>query len=325
MIRYFIIALSSIILLLGGCSSTSKSEKIAQDTDTVALAPVSFNADSAYAFVQRQCQFGPRVPGTDAHRRCGDYLVSTLKSYGTTVIEQTGKVTTFDGVNLPLRNIIAQINTDAETRILLLAHWDCRPWADKDPDPAKRRTPVMGANDAASGVAVLLEMARAMQDKLPNIGVDIMLVDVEDWGDDEGGNDDSWALGTQYWARNMHQQGYHPMYGILLDMVGAADASFLQEYYSMQYAPAVVREVWRIAAALGHSNRFISQPGGGINDDHLPVNRAGVPCIDIIDMRMDSQYGFFAGWHTTDDVMHYISPATLGAVGETLLTLIYSY
>ena len=325
MIRYFIIALSSIIMLLGGCSSTSKSEKIAQDTDTVAAAPVSFNADSAYAFVQRQCQFGPRVPGTDAHRRCGDYLVSTLKSYGTTVIEQTGKVTTFDGVNLPLRNIIAQINADAETRILLLAHWDCRPWADKDPDPAKRRTPVMGANDAASGVAVLLEMARAMQDKLPNIGVDIMLVDVEDWGDDEGGNDDSWALGTQYWARNMHQQGYHPMYGILLDMVGAADASFLQEYYSMQYAPAVVREVWRIAAALGHSNRFISKPGGGINDDHLPVNRAGVPCIDIIDMRMDSQYGFFAGWHTTDDVMRHISPATLGAVGETLLTLIYSY
>ena len=117
MIRYFIIALSLIILLLGGCSSTSKSEKIAQDTDTVVAAPVSFNADSAYAFVQRQCQFGPRVPGTDAHRRCGDYLVSTLKSYGTTVIEQTGKVTTFDGENLPLRNIIAQINVDAETRI----------------------------------------------------------------------------------------------------------------------------------------------------------------------------------------------------------------
>ena len=193
MIRYFIIALSSMILLLGGCSSTSKSEKNAQDTDTVAKAPVSFNADSAYAFVQRQCDFGPRVPGTDAHRRCGDYLANTLRRYGTTVIEQTGKVTTFDGVDLQLRNIIAQINADAENRILLLAHWDCRPWADKDPDPAKRRTPVMGANDAASGVAVLLEMARAMQGKQPNVGVDIMLVDIEDWGDDEGGNDDSWA------------------------------------------------------------------------------------------------------------------------------------
>ena len=285
---------------------------------------MQFSADSAYAFVERQCSFGARVPGTDAHRRCGDYLVATLKSFGTTVTEQNGKVTTFDGTRLNARNIIAQINPDAESRIMMLAHWDCRPWADKDPDEAKRTQPVMGANDAASGVGVLLEMARAMQSQKPNIGIDIILVDVEDWGDDNGG-EDTWALGTQYWTRNMHQQGYHPMYGILLDMVGAEGASFYQEYYSMQYAPSVVREVWRIAASLGHSDMFIAQPGGGITDDHVPVNKAGIPCIDITDMRPSSQYGFFNGWHTTDDVMRHISPNTLAAVGQTLLTLIYSY
>lgn len=325
MIRYIIIAFSVALMLLGGCSSTSKSEKNTAESDTVMKAPVKFSADSAYAYVKRQCDFGPRVPGTDAHRLCGDFIVNTLKRFGATVIEQTGKVKTFDGVTLDLRNIIAQINPDADSRILLLAHWDCRPWADKDPDEAKRRTPVMGANDAASGVAVLLEIARAMQEHAPNIGVDIMLVDAEDWGDDEGGNEDSWALGTQYWTRNMHQQGYRAMYGILLDMVGTKHATFFQEYYSMIYAPAVVREVWRIAAALGHSRYFINKPGGGITDDHVPVNKAGIPCIDIIDMRMDSQYGFFEGWHTTDDVMHHIDAATLEAVGETVLTLIYSY
>ncbi|MGM9804392.1 MAG: M28 family peptidase [Muribaculaceae bacterium] len=323
--RYFVILLSMIMFLLGGCSSTSKSEKSAQAVDTVAEAPVKFDADSAYGYVQRQCDFGARVPGTEAHRLCGDYLVAKLKGFGANVIEQTGKVTTFDGVKLDLRNIIAQVNPDAERRILLLAHWDCRPWADKDPDKDKRRQPVLGANDAASGVAVLLEMARAMQQEKPNIGVDLMLVDVEDWGDDEGDDPDSWALGTQYWARNMHEQGYKPMYGILLDMVGTAGASFLQEYYSTSYAPAVVREVWRIAGALGHGNHFIDQPGGGINDDHLPVNKAGIPCIDIIDMRMGSEYGFFEGWHTTDDTMRHIDRNTLYAVGHTLLTLIYSY
>lgn len=313
-------------MLLGACSSTSKNAEAAasESTQSVTEAPVQFCADSAYAFVERQCSFGARVPGTDAHRRCGDYLVATLKSFGTTVTEQNGKVTTFDGTRLNARNIIAQINPDAESRIMMLAHWDCRPWADKDPDEAKRTQPVMGANDAASGVGVLLEMARAMQSQKPNIGIDIILVDVEDWGDDNGG-EDTWALGTQYWTRNMHQQGYHPMYGILLDMVGAEGASFYQEYYSMQYAPSVVREVWRIAASLGHGDMFIAQPGGGITDDHVPVNKAGIPCIDIIDMRPSSQYGFFDGWHTTDDVMRHISPNTLAAVGQTLLTLIYSY
>lgn len=324
--KHIIIATAMLSLLLAACSLTAKSDKSTNGsaTDTIATAPVKFYADSAYAFIARQCDFGARVPGTDAHRRCGDYLVATLKAFGTTVSEQNGKVTTFDGVTLNARNIIAQINPDSTNRILLLAHWDCRPWADKDPDEAKRTQPMMGANDAASGVGVLLEMARAMQKQKPNIGIDIILVDVEDWGDDNGG-EDTWALGTQYWAKNMHQQGYHPMFGILLDMVGAEGATFYQEYYSLQYAQSVVQEVWRIAATLGHGSMFVNEQGGGITDDHLPVNRAGIPCIDIIDMRMGSQYGFFEGWHTTDDVMRHINPATLAAVGETLLTLIYNY
>lgn len=323
--RYLLTAFSILSMLLGGCSSTAKQDKTATSTQSAPTPiPAKFDADSAYAFVQQQCSFGARVPGTEAHRRCGDYLESTLKSYGIDVETQSGKVTTFDGNVLNIRNIIAQINPDSANRILLLAHWDCRPWADKDPDPTKRNQPVMGANDAASGVGVLMEMARAMQKQKPNVGVDIILVDAEDWGDDNGG-EDTWALGTQYWTRNMHRQGYRPMFGILLDMVGAEGATFYQEYYSLQYAHGVVQGIWKTAAQLGHGAMFISQPGGGITDDHVPVNKAGIPCIDIIDMRMESQYGFFDGWHTTDDVMTHISRSTLAAVGETLLTFIYSY
>lgn len=323
--RYLLMSISILSMLLGGCSSTAKQDTTTSDTQyTSASAPVKFDADSAYAFVQRQCSFGARVPGTDAHRRCGDYIESTLKSYGTDVEVQTGKATTFDGTVLNIRNIIAQINPDSTNRILLLAHWDCRPWADKDPDKSKRNQPVMGANDAASGVAVLMEMARAMQTQRPNVGIDIILVDAEDWGDEDG-DEDTWALGTQYWTRNMHRQGYRPMFGILLDMVGAEGASFYQEYYSLQYARGVVQNIWKTAAQLGYGAMFVNQPGGGITDDHVPVNKAGIPCIDIIDMRMESQYGFFDGWHTTDDVMTHISRSTLAAVGETLLTFIYSY
>lgn len=323
--RYFCI-LFMVAIALVGCSSGSnsaKSEK--QPTVENRVTTVEFDADSAYAYVQAQCAFGPRVPGSEAHRLCGDYLSQKLREHGAAVIEQRMQLVAFDGTRLDCRNIVGEYNPDAQRRILLLAHWDCRPWADNDPDPARRSQPVMGANDGASGVAVLLEVSRQLASRLPSIGVDILFVDAEDWGDSGGGNDDTWALGTQYWVANPHRPGYRPMYGILLDMVGASGATFAREYFSMYYAQGIVDEVWRVAAEAGYDDYFIDGGGGAVTDDHVFVNRAGIPCIDIIDQKSDNGTGFFEQWHTTADTPDMIDTATLKAVGQTVLNVIYNF
>ena len=181
----------------------------------------------------------------------------------------------------------------------------------------------MGANDGASGVGVLLEMARLLKNNEPAVGIDILLVDAEDWGDDNGDNPDSWALGAQHWVRTPHREGYtRPEYAILLDMVGDANATFLREYFSQQYAPDVVNRVWAAANRLGYGNFFVNANGGGITDDHLAINNAGIPCIDIIDQRLDSPTGFCPQWHTTDDTMTHIDRRPLKAVGQTLVNLL---
>lgn len=315
-------------VILGSCSSTQKSsEKTTTDNDTITQTMV-FNADSAYSFVKAQCDFGPRVPNTEAHRRCGDYLIDRLTTYGANVIVQEAVLTAYDGTPLQARNIIGEFAPEKERRILFLAHWDCRPWADSDPDPKNHKKPVMGANDGASGVGVLMELARLCHEKLPNVGIDILFVDAEDWGDHSGTSsdaDNSWALGTQHWTANPHKMGYRPIFGILLDMVGAEGSVFTREYFSMQYAPALVKEVWDVAARSGYGSYFVNRDGGAITDDHVFVNRAGIPTIDIIAMDRTSDTGFFPQWHTVDDTMEHIDPATLKAVGQTLTNLIYSY
>ena len=284
---------------------------------------VEFVADSAFALIKAQCDLGPRVPGTPAHAACAQLLLSHLSRYCDTMLVQQAPVTTFDGKHLTAQNLVGVINPHATQRILLLAHWDCRPWADRDADPARHKDPVMGANDAASGTAVILELARIMGTEHPQVGVDLLLVDVEDWGDYD--NEDSWALGTQAWAQNYRSvmgQDYAPTFGILLDMVGARGARFAPEYYSLQYAPSVVSLVWDAAHEAGYGQFFVKDGGGGVTDDHVAVNQAGIPCIDIIDMRGD---GFFDGWHTTHDTLDTIDPVTLKAVGQTLANLIYNY
>lgn len=311
-----------------GCSSTGKSsENVKEQTDAFTQV-MDFNGDSAYNLVSAQCDFGPRVPNTVAHRRCGDFLINKLKSYGANVIVQSPILTAYDGTKLNAHNIIGEFAPEKDRRILLLAHWDCRPWADSDPNPENHKNPVMGANDGASGVGVLLEIARLLQKKRPNLGVDIMFVDAEDWGDNSGTSSDSeytWALGTQYWVANPHRMGYRPIFGILLDMVGAVGSQFSQEYFSMQYAPAVVKEVWNMAERSGYGNYFIKRTGGAITDDHVFINRAGIPTIDIIAMDATSPNGFFPQWHTVDDTMEHIDRSTLKAVGQTITNLIYSY
>lgn len=300
----------------GSSNGTTQGGETAAAQDTAATTRVTFDGNGALALTRQQCDFGPRVPGTPAHAQCAEWLMNDLKASCDTVIMQTATVQTATEGSLGIKNIIGIINPDADKRLLLLAHWDTRPWADNDPVEANHSKPVMGANDGASGVGVLLQLARQFKDQGTKLGIDILLVDAEDMGIND--NEDSWALGTQYWAQHPHVNGYKPLFGILLDMVGASDATFTREYYSMQYASSFVDLVWQNAAG----NHFINAQGGAVTDDHVFVNRAGIHCIDIIDMRSDNSTGFCPVWHTVSDTMDGIDPATLGQVGQTLLNVI---
>lgn len=288
----------------------------------------AFNADSAYAFVQRQVDFGPRVPGTPAHTACVDWMVARLKAAGAEVIEQTGTVTVYTGQKLPLRNLFARWAPDRKERILLLAHYDTRPMADKDDE--RKNQPIDGANDGGSGVGVLLEIARHLAAKEHGPGVDILFTDVEDHGQPSGAmalddnSIDTWALGAQYFAKNPPVPGYQARFGILLDMVGAKDAVFYREAISMQFAPAVVSKVWKTAAALGHGERFVQETKYFVGtDDHVPINRTlRIPTIDIIEYH-EATGAFHPSWHTHDDNMAVIDRASLHAVGSTVLEVVW--
>ena len=306
------------------CCTPKKSTSAATD-ETPLTVPI-FDADSAYAQVTAQVAFGPRVPGSEAHRACGDWLISELQRQGAVVSVQEAELKAYNGDILPSRNIIGSYRTDTRRRVLLCAHWDSRPWADADPDPSLHHTPILGANDGASGVGVLLEVARQLHQQAPAIGIDIAFFDSEDYGQHEEETEyvpDSWCLGSQYWARQARRNGYTARFGILLDMVGAPDARFCREGMSLNYAPGIVDKVWRTAHALGFGEYFPLSNGSYVTDDHLPVNQtAKVPCIDIIPY--DEEYGFGQHWHTVQDDLSWISPATLHAVGQTLLHVIYN-
>ena len=291
--------------------------------DVMTSAPLGdFDADSAYLYLARQVEFGPRVPNTEAHRLAGDWLTKELKRHGAEVIEQKASLKAFDGTVLNARNIFAQFNPRSRDRLLLLAHWDSRPWADQDPDPAKRALPVEGANDGASGVAVLLEIARQLALNPLDKGIDILLVDAEDWGSE--GDDSSWALGTQYFAKNPPVKGYSPSAAILLDMVGGEDAVFCREYFSEKSNPRLASAIWDTAHSLGYTDLFLNRMGSAIMDDHVELIKAGIPAIDIIEYHPDAPSGFNPRWHTTSDTLDGISKSTLEAVGRTLLTFLRS-
>lgn len=287
-----------------------------------------FNADSAYAFIDKQVSFGPRVPNSQQHITCGDYLVSELKRFGADVQEQNAILTAYNGTKLKSRNIIGSYGLDKKDRVLLFAHWDTRPYADHDSNPDNHHTPILGANDAGSGVGVLLEVARIIQSQSPEIGVDIIFFDAEDYGPptfmENQPAGDWWCLGSQYWSKNPHVANYKAKYGILLDMVGAADATFYKEHYSKLYAGSVIEKVWSTARQLGYGKYFIDKNGGGVTDDHVPVNEImRIPSIDIIDYKLGADTGFVPHWHTMKDNMDVIDKGTLKAVGQTVLEVIY--
>lgn len=325
MMRRAKIALLPIVAVCLAACQNVRSEKPAA---AAAFVP-TFNADSAYAFVQTQVDFGPRVPATAAHAVCADYLAAILARFGAQVEVQRGEMPLYSGETKPLKNIVGRFNLNAKRRFLLCSHWDSRPFADQDPNPANRHTPILGANDGASGVGVLLEVARQLAANTPTVGVDVVFFDLEDWGAPEfytgAERPDAWCLGSQFWAAEAKGSGYKAECGILLDMVGAPGAQFHREQFSSHFARAVQDEVWRTAQSLGFGHTFVDTRGGAITDDHYYVNTvAGVPCIDIIQYNPYGATGFGDYWHTLSDDMRHIDRRTLHMVGQTLLQVLYT-
>lgn len=307
--------------MLAGCGSGG-GKASAESSESSAPVPAespsadqrgSFDADSAYSYVRHQVEFGPRVPGSEAHRKTATWLEQELRRHGADVVLQRAEVKAFDGTTLPMTNIMGSYNPDKGDRLLLLAHYDTRPWADKDADASHHDRAIDGANDGGSGVGVLLEIARQLGMNDHSIGVDILFVDCEDYGSE--GDDDSWALGARYFATHPIKPGYAASRAILLDMVGDKDAVFPAEYFSRRAAPDLDDAIRKSAISAGHGNLFPARMGGAVTDDHVELIKAGIPAIDIIDYR---ENGFCPTWHTMDDNMEHIDKETLRGVGETL-------
>lgn len=286
-----------VLLLLGACAAQSHTPE--------------FDGDAALAYARTQVEFGPRVPGTEGHRRMAAWLDGLLRERADTVLVQAWEHTTADGDVLPMQNFLARFNPGAPDRVLFLAHWDTRPVADAsgvDGEPV----PVPGANDGASGVAVLLGMADALRARPPAIGVDLLFVDGEDYGSFSADRDV--LIGSRYYARNL-PPGPRPRYAVLFDMVGSASVRLYQESHSLTGAPDIVELVWRTARDLGYQDVFIPEPRHTVTDDHLPLLEVGIKAIDVIDM--DYPY-----WHTPDDTVDKLSAETLRKVGDVGMALV---
>lgn len=317
------------VILIYSCTNENNNTKTKIKKEIKSVDVPNFNSDSAYNFVEKQVAFGPRVPNSNEHIECAKYLVAKLKEFGAEVIEQDFIATAFDGTKLKSKNIIGQFQADRQRRVLLTAHWDTRPFADNETDKELQNKPILGANDGASGVGVLLEVARIIGQKNTSVGVDIIFFDSEDYGQADfkkaDYQEDTWCLGSQYWAKNLHKPNYYAQFGILLDMVGAKDALFTKEGTSMYFAPGIVEKVWNTASKIGYSDYFLFQKTNAVTDDHLYVNQiAGIQCIDIIQHDPTTNSRFGAYWHTHNDNMDVIDKNTLKAVGQTLLEVIYN-
>lgn len=322
-----IFVIFALLVCFASCKkATEETQSIG--TDYAQIETPVFNADSAYHYVKAQCDFGPRTPMSKASQLCGDYLIDFMKQYADTVYVQHFNSSLWDGTNAQGRNIIASFNPESSNRVLLAAHWDSRSWADEDQDATKHKQPIIGANDGASGVGVLMEIARVFRQKENTQGLDIIFFDLEDqgtpsWAESDIEDQSDWCLGSQYWSKTPHYPFYTATYGILLDMVGYTNLRFTKEGQSMYYASSIMNKVWNIAASKGYSNIFIDQQTYPIMDDHHWVNKdAKIPMIDIV--QNDPTCSFFPYWHTMQDDMSNISKESLRIVGEVCLATIFS-
>jgi hypothetical protein len=293
-------------------------QKPGQNRVVTSVSHAAFSGEHAFTFLTAQTAFGPRNPNSAGHRACLAYLASTLRGLADDVRLQEFTHNGYGGEQLRLTNIVASFRPKDPARILLCAHWDTRPRAEQDETREKRNDPILGANDGASGVAVLMEIAGLLKSIPPSIGVDIVLFDGEDYGRE--GDHASYLLGSRYFAG--HKEGdYLPRFGILLDMVGDKFLELPKERYSLRYAPDIVDMVWRTAALLG-AQQFHDENGEEIMDDHLPLNEAGIQTIDIIDFNYPDTTNRF--WHTHQDTPEHCSAESLGAVGTVIASVVYA-
>jgi hypothetical protein len=315
-----------LVLISISCQTEKKRPELPKVQEKWEAKAPLINPDSAYSYIQAQVDFGPRVPNSNAHLACKDYLFRELNRLGLETEIQEATLEAFNGDKLNAFNIIGRLNPEIKSRVMLFAHWDTRPFADRGDE--RKNEAILGANDGASGVGLILEILRTVKSNelKPNVGIDVVFFDAEDYGRPQAsmtGDDAGWCLGSEYWAIQGGFEVNKPKFGILLDMVGAPNAIFPKEYYSMQYAQKYVHLIWSIAAKLNYGSYFNSQAIGGITDDHYPVNTiAEIPSVDIIHYdpnRMD--FGSFH--HTHDDDMDVISKETLKAVGQTVIETIY--
>ena len=329
---FFYLFLASITL---SCSNNSDVKPLIKEVKTPKWIKVDdFNSDSAYNFISKQVSFGPRVPNTINHKKCGDWIVNKLTNYGFKTKEQVGQVTAFNGSKLPVRNIIGNINPNATKKVLLCAHWDTRPFADRD--SLNKNRPIIGANDGASGVGVILEIARTFKKDSLNIGLEIIFFDVEDYGAPSLDNsffdlqsmNDTWCLGSQYWCYNLNANYKKPNFGILLDMVGAKGAVFTKEEISRKYAGYHLNKVWKLAEFLGYGDYFQKKIAPPITDDHTYINQLTlIPTIDIIHYDLSpysGRFDFGRFHHTHQDNMEIIDKKTLNAVGQTVISYLHN-
>lgn len=316
-----------IFLLLCSCA-TNPAEHVSSETNTKDFAlrkgriHPSFSSDSALAFIKKQCDFGFRLPNTAEHDACGNFLVHKLNSFGCTTTVQSFTSEAYDGTKLKGMNIIGQFCPEIEKRIVLFSHWDTRPVCDNDVE-SNWKKPVMGANDGASGVGVLLEVVRQLQMEGDSIGVDIVFLDLEDYGQpsfEKQEKKDTWCLGSQYLASHPYYK-CRPRMGILLDMVGAKNPFFGFDQVSLYFAENYLQKIWSIAKSLGYASAFIPKESGTIMDDHYYINTvAQIPTVDIIDFNHDR--GFPETWHTVNDTPENIHKETLQMVGEVVLSFV---
>ena len=332
------IIITAMLAMMASCKSKSgNGNSASQDTGTKATTqPVvqvpEFNADTTYDMIKKQVDFGYRIPNTKEHDACANYIVKKLKQYCKNVEVQEGEMAAYDGTKLKIKNIFAYYNPNATRKILITSHYDSRPWNDQDSGVASGKVApkkILAANDAGSGVAVMLEMARQFSLKAPDVGIILFFNDAEDYGTpyfakDREHEDETYCLGVQYWAKHLDKTKYYAEYGILLDMVGAKNSRFLQELRSINYAPNQMNKIWGIAQMLGYRSNFIVNQTAQIVDDHKFVTEmAAIPCLDIVDYD-HSRGGFGKYWHTTSDDMNIIDKNVLKAVGQTLLYLLYN-
>jgi len=286
-----------------------------------------FSEDGAYNYIEKQLSFGYRIPGTDEHKACKDWMVEELTRLGADVHVQEFDAKFFTGEVAKSYNIIAQINPKHKSRIFIAAHWDSRRVADHDPDESMQGKPIEGADDGGSGVGVAMEIAKTLLENPIDMGVDIVLFDAEDQGEGGAGSTTSWCLGSQHWSRNLYPKKYSPRYGILLDMIGSENPRFAKDYHSVRYAPNVVNKIWGLARDMGYSDLFVDEPGCQLTDDHFFVNTiANIPTIDIINQinQSDQSNSCFVGhWHTLGDDISVIDKRSLRIVGQVVTAALY--